>query len=542
VTVNSPKVTKWLGLLTLVASALLALINGYLGELNQDEGWYLYSARMVAGGFLPYRDFAYTQGPVMPFVYALFDPLVNAWGVAGGRLMTALLGLTAAIFASMLAARMDKGTSRFATGILAFILIGMSVYQSYFTTVVKTYALCAALLTMGLWLLHVAIDNKRTILFALAGLLVAAAAGTRVSTGAALPVIGLYLLWHRKRLGWQGWLGFGLGGGLSLALIYGPWLFICRDNFLYFAVEFHKARNAGSLLSTLVYKAGSLSRLVQAYYPALILSAPVLLVFSSKKNRPQDREANSFAGLLCLIVGGIALVHFSAPFPYDDYQVPIYPVLAAVIAWGLMQIAPRIWPGPGAANAVLVVALLAATAAAFSSPMNQSWVIAGRDRIWWQLKDKPAIAELKDAAKDIRALSGDTDVLLTQDTYLAVESGLKVPRGWELGAFCYFPDLSTDKALKLHVMNRELMAQTIRECPASAAALSGYSFAIKCPQIEHVPPEEEAAFWQAVYNRYETERTIPKFGQAATTLQILRQKEGGPPPAQLSSQPATQPQ
>ena len=33
----------------------------WYGGLNQDEGWYLYSAQMVRAGRLPYRDFFFTQ-------------------------------------------------------------------------------------------------------------------------------------------------------------------------------------------------------------------------------------------------------------------------------------------------------------------------------------------------------------------------------------------------------------------------------------------------------------------------------------------------
>ena len=67
---------------------VLGAANLYFGDLNQDEGWYLYAARQVHEGELPYRDFAFTQGPMLPLVYSLAYPLVERWGVAGGRLFT----------------------------------------------------------------------------------------------------------------------------------------------------------------------------------------------------------------------------------------------------------------------------------------------------------------------------------------------------------------------------------------------------------------------------------------------------------------------
>ena len=71
----------------------------WFGGLNQDEGWYLYSAQMVRAGRLPYRDFFFTQGPALPFVYSA---LTGVWsqasplsGLLGGRVVTFLLGLFA---------------------------------------------------------------------------------------------------------------------------------------------------------------------------------------------------------------------------------------------------------------------------------------------------------------------------------------------------------------------------------------------------------------------------------------------------------------
>ncbi len=69
---------------TFAVCLVLTAANLYYGELNQDEGWYLYAARMVSEGQMPYRDFAFTQGPVMALVYSAADPLVDIAGVAGG--------------------------------------------------------------------------------------------------------------------------------------------------------------------------------------------------------------------------------------------------------------------------------------------------------------------------------------------------------------------------------------------------------------------------------------------------------------------------
>ena len=52
-------------------AALAALGTcAWLGVVKFDEGWYIVSARLAGHGALPYRDFAFTQGPLFAYVLA----------------------------------------------------------------------------------------------------------------------------------------------------------------------------------------------------------------------------------------------------------------------------------------------------------------------------------------------------------------------------------------------------------------------------------------------------------------------------------------
>ena len=55
--------------LAVFAFAVLGAAAVWLGGLNQDEGWYLYAANLLAEGKILYRDFFFTQGPAMPEAY-----------------------------------------------------------------------------------------------------------------------------------------------------------------------------------------------------------------------------------------------------------------------------------------------------------------------------------------------------------------------------------------------------------------------------------------------------------------------------------------
>ena len=514
---------------------VLGAANLHFGDLNQDEGWYLYAARQVHDGLLPYRDFAFTQGPMLPLVYSLAHPLVERWGVAGGRLFTFLLGFAGAWLTAALASRVAPAGGKRMAALLAFLLIAGNVYQSYFTTVVKTYSLCSLFLMAGLLVLSFADGRGGGIASFFAGILLACSAGVRLSAGAVLLTAGLYLLCFRRRFGDSRWLSFGIGGVLGLCAIALPFLKLAPDGFWFGVFEYHAQRSAGGLLPALVYKAGFISRFVQAYFLPVCLTAAVILFRGLKPAPVGVSSANRFNVLLWMSGLAITLVHFSAPFPYEDYQVMVYPVFAAALAGSLvlsfgdrLSVASGVAPRPGFSDRwatwLLLLVFVASIASAFSSPINQSWAITGRDRIWWKVKEETPLQKLHEVSNWISEQMGIDDLLLTQDTYLAVEANLRVPDGMEMGPFSYFPELSRERAETLHVLNREMMSELLEKTNASIAAFSGYSLSIRSPDVSKIPDNERREFWNILEKRYVEIYEVPDFGQAFTTLQIFRRK------------------
>jgi hypothetical protein len=515
------------GLLCTLAVAMflaLGVVNLYWGDLNQDEGWYLYAGRAVSDGRMPYRDFAFTQGPVMAFGYALAQPLVERFGLAGGRGFTLALSLLTLLLAGRLAAQAAPAGRGSLAFLLTVILLGVNVYHSYFTTIVKTYSLCGLLLTAGLLILCRG-GPGRWWPAAAAGVLLAGAAGTRISAGAAMPVVFLFLLARRKAWGDAGWLGFGVGGGLALLALFLPFAFIAPDGFRFAVLDYHAARSTGGWLSTLVYKAGFLSRFVQGYFVFFgLLLALALSRAGTGHGAPSDPRNRTC--LLGLAGGATTLLHFLAPFPYDDYQAFVMPVLAAAVAAAWAGRLPDSDSSGRWRRLILGLTFLLSIAAAGSSPINQGWVVYGQDRIWWRLKGQSAVAQLREAGRAVRALAGPDGQVLTQDAYVAVESGLKLPPGLEMGPFSYYPGWSTEKARTLRVLNEELMTELLSNTEASVAALSGYSLSIASPSVTELPAAEQDRLWALVRRRFQEVQAVPDFGQARTTLRVLRRNEG----------------
>jgi hypothetical protein len=533
-----------------VSWVVLSGLNLWMGELNQDEGWYLYAAKQMTEGKLPYRDFAFTQSPMLPLVYSWVYPWVGRYGLLGGRAVTWIFGTLGMLSAVWLAMRAGPRKAQRLTAGLCFILIAMNVYQSYFTTVVKTYALSSMFLCAGLAMLSFVGQQKGFRAALGAGFLLACAAATRISLGVALALGGFYLLICRRRLKSWAWLDFGIGGLLGLAI---PLVFAAlgREGFRFGVIEYHSLRESGPWLVQAAYKIGCLSRLAQAYFPAalgglfllilasryLILRDPTATSLDPDRETPGPNDiAPCFNSFLWLAVVVLVLVHLAAPFPYDDYQVPVYPVYCAALAataarWWLREEGRR-FGGPTTMRsarrlAILTVTWLMCGMFAFSSPLAQSWFVAGRDRIWWRLREQSPVAQLRDTAKwilDLNTPAGGTQ-LLTQDTYLAVEAGLAVPHGLEMGPFSYYPDWTRERAERIGVMNRDMLLELLAtETNAPIAALSGYSLSIRCPEVEEVVLGDQVAFDEILQARFERVESVPGFGQAGTTLQLWRLK------------------
>ena len=523
----------WLSAILAVGTALvLYAFAVWFGNLNQDEGWYLYAARSVAEGRMPYRDFFYTQGPVLPYVYGMLYHLWSPCGVLGGRLATVFFGLLGCVCSAGLARRAVPSQRAAEAGIMAFALTACNLYHVYFTTIPKTYALASCLLLGGYLTLSLCLSRRKktrshmSCMWALpAGLLVAFAAGTRLSLGALLPVTVLGLLVTCRKTG-AAFFWFALGGGVGLTLVYGPSLLEAREQFL-FSHTIPVARAGRDLF----FMAGSLARTVRAYLPLCLLCSALVIfrLFRGYGTSPQVTQEELgdivyrgkiwpgiwFAGFLAVF-----LLQLGSPFPYDDYQVPVMGLFAAALAGWAANITAS-----GSLRACMclfwvVVSLMTS----FASPLTQEWFVVRQDRFWVVRKAMPDLALLRQTARDVRALAETDGVLLTQDTYLAVETGMRVPDGLEMGSFGYFPDLSDDAANLFHVMNKKRMSALLKSAPTVVAAYSGYSLSIRAPVMDELPPEDRQHFLSLLGTNYDRVQEVPDFGQNCTTLQIMKRR------------------
>lgn len=464
---------KWYWTLAILAFVTLGGAAVWLGALNQDEGWYLYAANLVREGELPYRDFFFTQGPVLPYVYSVFADIWRTWGLLGARVFNLALGVIGIVFAAALAYRLAAADRKKESALITFFLLATNLYHLYYLAIPKTYALAGLFVVVGFYLL----TFEGAVFAFIAGASLAFAAGTRISLGIILPIVALALMFRRGK-----YVPFIGGGALALAIVYGPFFFDSQSLVgLLAAQSYHGAREG----SDIVWTVGSLSRLVRWYLPIFVMIG--LGGFRSAK-------------LIAAAFLAVFLVQMAAPFPYEDYQVPVMALLAVFAAVNCK------------ASRAPLLAMGLSFAASFGSPLLQEWMTNGQDRFWSLKKPQPELAQLREVARQIEAIDPKGTTLLTQDLYLAIETNRKVPKGLEMGPFAMLSDNEWCA----------LLMSAHKTC--AVAALSGYTFAIEPPSCRERPLETQLEYWWLLEQNYEKAFKVEAFGQNATTLVVLKRK------------------
>jgi hypothetical protein len=504
-----------------LVAVFLSVFAVWWGALNQDEGWYLYAAQLVREGRFPYHDFFFTQGPALPFVYSALAPIWQSpssplGGLLGGRIVTLAFGFAAVALSVALVRRLVAPEKRSAAGLAVFAVLACNLYHIYFNAIPKTYALGSTFLMGGFLLVAWGLEKggwRRAAALSMGGMSLAFASGTRISLVLVLPVVGMTLLLRFREWRWS-FVWFGVGGALGLMLTYG---FFALDpaslKGLLAAQAYHAARGGFDPF----FAAGSVSRLARGYAALGVMLIAALALRGARRDEAADGlpgAARTMLWALGLSFAAVFLLQISAPFPYDDYQVPIMSPLSVVVVAFFYRRGASHW-----------LPVLAAALISFSSPLLQQWTTFTQDRFWSRKKPCTELAKLREMAHEINVLDPGGKELLTQDLYLAVETGRRVPSGFEMGPFSYFPEMSSAEARSLHVFSTEDLEALLENAPCRMAAFSGYSFAIAAPTCREVPYERQKAFWLILRKNYERVDAEPDFGQNATTLLVLKRKE-----------------
>jgi 4-amino-4-deoxy-L-arabinose transferase-like glycosyltransferase len=182
-------------LLTGALVVLLCLLS-LARPLDHDESQYVAAAVLTVHGLLPYRDYAYLQTPLQPFLFAPIAWIAGAWTWPALRIVNALLG-GVTIASVYRAARVGGASERMA--IAGAALFASTDIFLFSVGVARNDALPAALFAAALIpILRAARDQGTREGALLAGLLLAAAAAAKVSYALPATAYGIVALIDRR--------------------------------------------------------------------------------------------------------------------------------------------------------------------------------------------------------------------------------------------------------------------------------------------------------------------------------------------------------
>ncbi len=348
-------------ILLLTALATLFIALALLRPADHDESQYVAAAVLTAHGLLPYRDFAYLQTPLQPFVLAPIAVLTGAWTWPALRLTNALLGLATVAFVHAAARRTGAGP---ATARLCAALFATTDILLFSIGTARNDALPAACLAAALWLI---LREDRTRAGALTiGLLLAAAVAAKISYAFPAAAYGLYALAHPRHRVWLVALGAVpvvafVGWTFALSpegFLFGTLHFPAQAPAEYYAARPWKLSLAAKALDTLKFLA------LGAALPALVLVARAAI----RRRRVTLPDLLVLAGLVAALL----------PVPtWRQYLLPMLPPLfvALAAAWTAQP------PTRATTRIMAVFALLglAPTLSALVEPGRLSLVTAMRE-------------------------------------------------------------------------------------------------------------------------------------------------------------------
>jgi hypothetical protein len=248
-----PRACKRLVIPVLLAQLIPLLLAARYRLIDGDEGFYLMAARSVFEGKIPYRDFFFTQMPLVPYIYGLWFQITGrSWlsARAFSAALAALLG--AAIFAYV-----STETRRWASGLVAsFLFVSSTLVLGWFT-IVKTFPLSGVFL-MAAFLL---IESTAPAALAIGGFSLGLAADVRLYLAGLVP---LFLWWivRESRREVRLKVSIYFLAGFAVAVLPNVYFLLSDPGAYYFDnLGFHSIRSDSGMVGNLPQKLYVLAQL-----------------------------------------------------------------------------------------------------------------------------------------------------------------------------------------------------------------------------------------------------------------------------------------
>jgi hypothetical protein len=326
------RISKRLLIPVAVLSLIFFFIVGWNRFIDADEGFYLLASRLVFQHEMPYRDFLYTQMPLLPYVYGLWMQLVGmSW--LSGRALSVFLTSAMSVLLFIQICRQMK---RWAAGICGVLLFASSTLIFGWMPLAKTYGLSTVLLFSSYMIVsRFSSDSRKWLLFC-GGVLLGLSVEVRLYFAALLPVFLLWIYLSREVAIKRRALSY-FGAGFLVAMLPAAYfLAFHRAPFLFDVIGLHAIRSDDGLIGGFGQKILTLVASVTVGYRGNGIQLGILLLVSSiaiRRKRLPDAARLSY--WIAISLGFISLLPTPA---YGQYFCVIVPFLVVCVSCSLAEL------------------------------------------------------------------------------------------------------------------------------------------------------------------------------------------------------------
>lgn len=434
-----------------LSGGLLLLSAFYIvfGEIDPDEGFYVYSAWLTSQGYRVYTDFFFTQMPLVPWVYGVaFAIFGNSMYLA--RVMTACFGLAAI---GLVTATAVKWKGHWA-GVccLTVVLLHPIVIRNF--CIVKTYAMATFLAAFAVFCL--AFVQKRHLSYFACGLFLIFATCARLSFAIAIPLFVIYVLLEEKRLSRVAAIVLLLHTIIGLSVL-AALAFPEPRAFLFDVLGFHVQEDR-DFAKVLAGKALMLGRICRDFGPMLgLFGASILFAmwqYGHGLNRPTRREL--FVAVLAVLLLAVHVIPKTDVSEYVVVALPLVALFCSCMVADALLLAPAVPPG-------LASLLLATVLCVPAMARSLDWYD-------WTFSSPPHLRKLGMLAEIIGRHAQPGARVLTECSEVAFVSGTVLPV--ELVMNCgYIPQLTDKEAAGFHCYNLAIAQRIYDTFPADVVVL-----------------------------------------------------------------------
>ena len=483
---------------------MLSLLHVFMGRSFLDSGFYLYAAKLVYQGQIPYRDFFFVQPPLYPYIYGLVMKIAGV-SILTARLTSMLFGIVTLILAVHLARRIGGLYAGFITA----GLLGFNVFLSYNFSVSKLYALTAFFLTAGTVFLSRYAETGRGI--CMPAFLLALTTGTRIALFPLAAVFFLYLLLHERKISRSLLAAFAVYL-ITTAVIFLPFLVLAGTDVVYYhLVGIHASADAsGPYHFGMMNKIAVLSKLVRENFVIVFLFIAACFLKGTPLPRSDSvarRRSLFFSFYLPAVLAVYFLVHFAANWFTTDYLTVIFPLAAVWTGYRITRVESLRLKFSARIGCLFLLGCLMG-----------AFAYGKRDIMFHEGSFlSPYFPSLAAYIPEHVPPGGKLAVL---NPLIAIQSGRDVVHGFEGMPPTYTPEWSDEKCARFNSVNNNRLKTIFRDREAAALVIDGEIFGIAFPRFVPVPQPERDAIINEMKKYYRKAATFPPFVSGGSDVEV----------------------